>query len=139
MKLYKRLEWLSYWFRYQATYLEMEYHLKQVLKGEEGNYFKTVFHYDRGIGKTTALARLSVKYDIPIAVPTNNWSDVVVKDIPRYMPKYFKKKLPRTIVINESMRGRRYNILLVEECLTEEQINCVNHVTLGKIVGYKNY
>jgi hypothetical protein len=116
----------------------MKHHLKQVLKGKEGYYIKTIGYYDRAIGKSVALARLSVKYDIPVAVPTCTWKEVLEKDIPKYLPKYFKKKLPKTIVINESQRGRRYKILLVEECLTEEQMNCVHHVTYGKFVGYKN-
>ena len=138
MKLYKTLECLSYWFRYQATYLEMKYHLKQVMKGKEEYYIKTTDPYDRNIGKSVALARLSVKYNIPIVVPTNIWSDVIVKDIPKYLPKYFKKKLPKTIVINENMRGRKYDVLLLEECLSEDQMNVVNYVTCGKVVGYKN-
>ena len=40
IKLYKKFEYLSYWFRYQATYLEMKYHLKQILKGKNESYIK---------------------------------------------------------------------------------------------------
>lgn len=138
MKLHKRFEYLSYWFKYQATYLEMKYHLKQVLKGKEEYYIKPIHHYDRNIGKSAALARLSVKYDIPIAVPTNNWAEVVTRDISRYLPKYFKKKLPKTVVMNENHRGRKYPILLIEECMSDEQMSVVNNMTCGKIIGYQN-
>lgn len=139
MKLYKIFDQLAWWFRFQSTYYEMEYHLKQVLNEKEEQHIKTIFHHDRGIGKSTALARLSVKYDIPIAVPTCTWSNIITKDIPRYLPKYFKKKLPKTIVMNENMRGRKYKVLLMEECLSDEQIAVVNHLCNGAVVGYKNY
>lgn len=139
MKLHKRFEYLSYWFRYKATYLEMKYHLKQVLKGKEEYYIKPIHHYDRNIGKSVALARLSVKYDIPIAVPTHSWKLVLERDIPRYLPKYFKNKRPTTIVLNENMRGRKYKILLMEECLSDEQIDVANYMTEGTVVGYRKY
>lgn len=138
MKLYDRFSYLAYWFRYQATYLEMKYHLKQVLNGKEEYYIKPIHHYDRNIGKSAALARLSVKYDIPIAVPIHSWKSVLERDIPRYLPKYFKKKRPVTIVMNENMRDRKYKILLMEECLSDEQIGVVNYMTKGTVVGYRN-
>ena len=138
MKLYKRFEYLSYWFRYQATYLEMKYHLKQVLKGKEEYYIKPIFHYDRNIGKSTALAKLSAKYNIPVIVPTQRWRKVIEQDIPKYIPKYFRKKKPTSIVINEELRGRKYKVLLIEERLTDEQISFVNELCNGVVVGYGN-
>lgn len=138
MKLYKRFECLSYWFRYQATYLEMKYHLKQVLKGKENYYIKSIYHYDRNIGKSVALARLSTKYNIPVVVPTQRWREVIERDIPRYLPKYFKKNKPKVIVANESMKRQRYKVLLMEERLTDDQIRLVYRSCNGAIVGYKN-
>lgn len=138
MKLYKRFEYLSYWFRYQATYLEMKYHLKQVLKGKEEYYIKPIFHYDRNIGKSTALAKLSAKYNIPVVVPTQRWRKVIEQDIPKYIPKYFRKKKPTSIVINEELRDRKYKVLLIEERLTDEQISFVNELCNGVVVGYRN-
>lgn len=113
--LYKRVEYLSYWFRYEATYLEMKYHLKQVIKGRETSYFKRIGHYDRNIGKSAALARLSAKYDIPVIVPLRRWADTIEKDIPRYLPQYFKKRTPKCICVNECARQKRYDIMLIEE------------------------
>lgn len=138
MKLHKKFEYLSYWFRYQSTYLEMKHHLKQVLKGKEKYYIKPIYHYDRNIGKTVALARLSAKYNIPIAVPTYAWKDVVERDTPRQLPKYFKKKKPTAIVVNEVLGDKKYNILLVEERLTDEQFDFVDNLCNGVIVGYGN-
>lgn len=113
--LYKRVEYLSYWFRYEATYLEMKYHLKQVIKGRETSYFKRIGHYDRNIGKSAALARLSAKYDIPVIVPLRCWADTIEKDIPRYLPQYFKKRTPKCICVNECAGQKRYDIMLIEE------------------------
>lgn len=138
IKLYERFEYLSYWFRYQSTYLEMKYHLKQVLNGKEDYYIKPIRHYDRNIGKSAALARLSVKYNIPVVVPTHTWKNVIERDIPRYLPKYFKKKKPTAIVANRDLRGRRNNVFLVEERLTDEQMDLVNRLYKGHFVGYRN-
>lgn len=130
---------MAYWFRYQATYLEMKYHLKQVLSGKEEYYFKPIRHYDRNIGKSAALARLSVKYDIPIIVPTQTWKRFIEYNIPRDIPKYFKKKKPVTIVVSDYLRGQKYKVLLMEERLEDRQIEQVNCITCGAVIGYKNY
>lgn len=137
MKLYTRLEYLSYWCRYQATYYEMKYYLKQVLKGKSDTYLKRIGHYDRNIGKSAALARLSAKYNIPVVVPTQSWKSVIEKDIPRSLPKYFKKKRPTVIVANENFKGKRYEVLLTEERL---DVDCWNRVSpMAKFfVGYRN-
>lgn len=130
---------MAYWFRYQATYLEMKYHLKQVLNGKEEYYIKPIRHYDRNIGKSAALARLSVKYDIPIVVPTQKWKRFIEYSITHDIPKYFKKKKPVTIVVSDYIRHQKYKILLMEERLKDRQIEQVNRMCCGKVVGYRNY
>ena len=139
IKLYERFKYLSYWFRYQSIYLEMKYHLKQVLKGKEDNYIKTIYHYDRNIGKSTALARLSAKYNIPVAVPNHKWSIIIEKYIPNSIPKYFKKNKPTTIVINNGLISTQkiHKVLLMEECMSDEQFAIV--IGNGHFVGYRNY
>ena len=138
IKLYKRFEYLSYWFRYQATYLEMKYHLKQIFKGKNESYIKPIYHYDRNIGKSVALARLSAKYNIPVVVPTQSWKNVIEKDIPNRLPKYFKRKRPTTIVANENFKGKRYEILLVEEGLDNDCWTRISPMA-RYFVGYENY
>ena len=138
IKLYKRFEYLSYWFRYQSTYLEMKYHLKQILKGKNESYIKPIYHYDRNIGKSVALARLSAKYNIPVVVPTQSWKKVIERDIPNRLPKYFKRKRPTTIVANENFKGKRYEILLVEEGLSNDCWTRISPMA-RYFVGYKNY
>lgn len=138
IRLYEKFSNLAYWFRYQATYLEMEYHLKQVLKGKEEYYIKPIRYYDRNIGKSVALARLSVKYNIPIVVPTQTWKRFIERSIPRNIPKYFKK-IPETIVASDYLRGRKYKILLMEERIEDRQIEQINRICCSVVVGYKNY
>ena len=91
------------------------------------------------IGKSVALARLSVKYNIPIVVPTQTWKRFIEHNIPRDIPKYFKKKKPVTIVASDYLRGQRHKILLMEERLDEKQIEQVNNMCQGTVVGYRNY
>lgn len=137
MKLHRRLEYLSYWCRCQATYYEMKYYLKQVLKGKSDTYLKRIGHYDRNIGKSAALARLSAKYNIPVVVPTQSWKSVIEKDIPRSLPRYFKRRRPTTIVANENFKGKRYDVLLTEEGLN---VDCWDRVSpMAKFfIGYRN-
>ena len=139
MKLYEKLDYLAYRIRYEATYLEMKYHLKRVMKGKENNYIKRIRHYDRNIGKSCALARLSIKYNIPIVIPFNSWTTRYTKDIPRYIPKYFKSRLPQTIVVNDYSRGERFDYILIEECIPNEVINNIVIPMVKKgVVGYRN-
>lgn len=142
MKLYEKFDYLAYWFRYQATYLEMKYHLKQVLAGKEEYYIKNIRHCDRNIGKSAALARLSVKYDIPVIVPTNKWKGIIERDIPRRIPKYFKRRKPTAFVANlpdrALSRALRQNIVLMEEGMDEKQIDIANRMSNGKVVGYRS-
>lgn len=138
-KIYEKFGYLAYWARYQATYLEMKYYLKQVLNGKKEYYIKPIRHYNRNIGKSVALARLSVKYDIPIVVPTQTWKRFIEYNIPHNIPKYFKKKIPVTIVASDYIRQQKYKILLMEERLEDRQIEQVNYMCCGKVVGYRNY
>ena len=116
----------------------MKYHLKQILKGKNESYIKPIYHHDRNIGKSAALARLSAKYNIPVVVPTQSWKKVIERDIPSSLSKYFKRKRPTTIVANESFKGKRYEILLVEERLGND---CWTRISpMAKhFVGYENY
>ncbi len=139
IRLYKKFDYLAYWFRYQATYLEMKYHLKQVMNKQEKYYIKSIGHYDRNIGKSAALARLSAKYNIPIIVPTEKWKMLIEQDIPLDMPQYFKRRKPTAFVANLKNRALKQKIVLVEECLTNEQINIADRMSEGTIVGYQNY
>lgn len=134
----KLFNWLFCRIRYEITYFEMEYHLKKVLNGKSNVYLKNVICH-RNIGKTSALARLSVKYNIPVAVSTNFQKKLYEKYIPKYIPKYFKYKYPEVYVVDETLRGKNCKIFLVEEGIKEEYFNKILKHTCDCMVGYKNY
>lgn len=140
MKLYQRVEKLSQWLKYQATYLEMKYHFKQVLKGKENKYVKNVCKYDRCIGKSVALARLSAKYKIPIIVYSHTWKKEIEIDIPKRLPKYFKKNKPIAFSQNDlQLKSHRFDVILIEERIIEDRTcDIADDVSYGKYVGYKN-
>lgn len=137
MKLYQVLGNLSQWLRYQATYHEMKYNLKQVLKGNKTTCTKFIYNYNRGIGKSAALARLSAEYGIPVLVPTHAWKREIEEYIPMKLPKYFKRKKPMAIVENENFKGRRYKALLFEERLIYDYKTIARDIANGKAVGYE--
>lgn len=139
MEFYKKIDKLAYWFRYQATYLEMAYYLKQVLNGKVNSYIKAVSETHRGIGKTTALARLSAQYNIPIIVSTCAEANYIEKYIPQYFPKYFKKYKPKAIKL--SLLGKddkKYKIVLIDIELDDIKLEKIDYLSRGTIVGYKH-
>lgn len=117
----------------------MKYYLKEVLKGKEKYYIKQIYHYDRNIGKTVALARLSAKYDIPVVVLTNTWKRLIEYDIPNKLPKYFKWNKPKAIVLTDNSSKLRHTNLLVEEGFNNDEIEIVKKMVLNGAVGYKNH
>lgn len=116
----------------------MKYHLKQVLNGKEEYYIKLIRHYDRNIGKSAALARLSAKYNIPIVVPTYSWKVLIEHDIPNKLSQYFRWNKPKAIILSKS-NGLKYTNILVEEGLVDCEIDKVKDIALKGIVGYRNY
>lgn len=138
IKIYEKFDYLAYWFRYQTTYLEMKYYLKQVLKEREKYYIKQIYYHDRNIGKTVALARLSTKYNIPVIVLTNTWKKLIEYDIPNKLPKYFRWNKPKAIVLTDSSSRLRYTNLLVEEGFNDDEMEIVKKMVLNGAVGYKN-
>lgn len=115
----------------------MKYHLKQVIKGHEDYYIKKIRHYDRNIGKTAALSRLSAEYGISVIVPSRAWKDLIERNIPMSIPKYFKKNKPTAYVVNLPIGNLKQKIVLMEEGLEDEQIKIANRISNGKIVGYR--
>ena len=138
MKLYRTFEKLSYLFRYEATYLEMKYYLKRVMKGKRDIYLKYITKLDRCTGKSVALARLSAKYNIPIIVPTCYWKEHIEQTIPTNLPKYFKYKRPTAIPEKTLLPDMRFDAILIEECLSGNIVELANKHSNGKVVGFIN-
>ena len=139
MKLYRTLDKLSTCLRYKATYYELKYYLKEVMNGKRNTYLKYISKCDRGIGKSVALARLSAKYNIPVIVPTCSWKDIIEKDIPEIVPKYFKHKKPIAIPEKTLLPDMRFKVILVEEGLSRDAImDLANNYSCYKVVGFKS-
>lgn len=137
MKLYKLFSYLSYRLRYESTYLELKYHLDQVLKNKKNSWVNCTMRFDRGIGKTASLARLSAEYGIPVFVKNNSCKQLIERDIPKYLPQYFKKCTPKAIVVkNKYLRDRRYETGLVDEPLTFGDLENIETHYCSQLVGY---
>ena len=93
--------------------------------------------YDRGIGKTVSVARLSAKYDIPVFVKNNMCKRFIENEVPKYLPRYFKKRKPKAIVAgSKHLKGHRYEVALIDEPLSLTDVDNIETWCRGKLVGY---
>lgn len=139
IKLYKLYFYLSYRLRYESTYLELKYYLDQVLKNKKDSWVNYTTRYNRGIGKTVSVARLSAKYDIPVFVKNNMCKRFIEEDVPKYLPQYFKKRKPKAIVVGDRdrhLKGCRYEAGLIDEPLSLNDIDNIETWCCDKLVGY---
>lgn len=141
MKLYKLCSYLSYRLKYESTYLELKYYLDQVLKNKKDSWVNYTTRYDRGIGKTVSVARLSAKYDIPVFVKNNMCKRLIEEDVPKYLPQYFKKRKPKAIVVGDRdrdrhLKGCRYEVGLIDEPLSLNDIDNIETWCCDNLVGY---
>lgn len=137
MKLYKLCSYLSYRLKYESTYLELKYYLGQVLKNKKDSWVNYTTRYDRGIGKSVSVARLSEKYDIPVFVKNNMCKRFIEEDVPKYLPQYFKKRKPKAIVVEgRHLKGCRYEVALIDEPLSLTDVDNIETWCCNKLVGY---
>lgn len=137
MKLYKLCSYLSYRLKYESTYLKLKHHLNQVLKNKKGSLVNYTTKYDRGIGKSVSVARLSAKYDIPVFVKNNMCKRFIEQYVPKYVPQYFKKRKPKAIVVgSKHLKGHRYEVALIDEPLSLTDVDNIETWCRGKLVGY---
>lgn len=137
MKLYKLCSYLLYRLKYESTYLKLKYYLNQVLKNKKDSWVNYTTRYDRGIGKTVSVARLSAKYDIPVFVKNNTCKRFIENEVPKYLPRYFKKRKPKAIVAGgDHLKGHRYEVALIDEPLSLTDVDNIETWCCGKLVGY---
>lgn len=136
LKLSEKLSNISLWFRYKATYFEMKYYVhKSITDKDFMRYMKPIYPYMRNIGKSYALIKLALKYDIPIVVPTNPYANNL-----RYMAQRdFKSNNLKTIVAIENIRGKKYDTLLIEEMIPDDVLNNIIYPMCNKAIGYIRY
>lgn len=110
-----------------------------MLKNKKDSWVNYTTRYDRGIGKTVSVARLSAKYDIPVFVKNNMCKRFIEEDVPKYLPQYFKKRKPKAIVVeyrDRHLKGCRYEVGLIDEPLSLNDIDNIETWCCDKLVGY---
>lgn len=135
LKISKWLLNISQWFRYKATYLEMKHYVKSIKHSIEVRWMKPVYPYMRNIGKSYSLVKLALKYDLPIAVPTQLYE----KNIKHIAKRDFKNNNLKIVVINDFSRGKRFETLLVEEGFKPSVLYEIVYPMCKNIIGYVNY
>lgn len=129
LKLSKILENISYKLRQKALYFELKHYITN-----KQFYLKLFVNHDRNIGKTYTLLQLAHKYKCPIAVP-NYHSEKYLK---QQYKKMFKGDL-QVIVVNESSKGKREELILCEEGIIIEHIYEILSPMSKVLVGYKSH
>ena len=132
LKISKWFSNTSQWFRYKATYCEMKYYLKRVKHGKEVQWMKPVHPYMRDIGKSYSLVKLALKYNLPIAVPTQ----VHRGYLERIAKQEFNSINLKTVVINGCCRGKRFETLLIEEGFSVDILYKVVFPMCKNRIGY---
>jgi hypothetical protein len=128
LKFSKFLENLAFKIRQRALYFELKYYIKI-----GSTYIKPVNYYTRGIGKTFTLIQLAKKFKCPIAVPNHGTAKYI-----KGVCKEHKIKNIETFVCNDSMRGRRLELVLCEEGINYEYINEVLKPMSDCVIGFYN-
>lgn len=99
-KFYETMEDMAFKLRSEALYLR----LKELIDEKDGNIIKI---YDREIGKTYNLARLSEEYDIPMIVQSPISKMVILK----------RREFNPTVICQDEIRGYHFDkkIALIDE------------------------
>lgn len=129
LKISKLLEILSFKLKQKALYFELKHYINS---GE--NYLKTIYSYNRGIGKSHTLLQLAHKYKCPIIV-----ANKVSKDYLDSLNKYHFKTPVNVIIANLESRcsGLKYNLALCQEGLDDRLISNIIKPMCEQIVGFR--
>jgi len=126
LKLSKFLEKLSFKLKQKALYYELLYYIK---KGKD--YFKPVYIYTRGIGKTYTLLQLAHKYKCPIVVKYEKSRDYL-----QHMSMRHFNKAVEVIIAKELRPGKtKLDLVLCEEGIDRRILSDVQYIC-KQAVGY---
>lgn len=122
MKIYETMENMAFKLRSETLYLR----LKELIDEKDGIIIKT---YDRGIGKTYNLARLSEEYDIPLIVNSSTAKQCLLRSD--------KGKFKARVICQDEVRGFYFKegVVLVDEyrLMREDTIRILNDHDVGII------
>lgn len=128
LKISKWLEILAFKFRQKSLYFELKHYIKN-----NQSYFRKVHYWERAMGKTYTLVKLAKKFKCPIAVYSQSTVDYIKR-----LARDLKIKNLTVIHCNNSMRGKRYDLILCEEGIDEDIINEILKPMSKCLVGYEN-
>lgn len=128
IKISKWCEILGFKFRQKSLYFELRHYIKNRI-----SYFRKVHYWERGMGKTYSLVKLAKKFKCPIAVPTQMAGyniQRIVRDL----------KIKNLVVIpcDNSILGKRYDLILCEEGIDIDFIQEVLKPMTKCLIGYEN-
>jgi hypothetical protein len=127
LKISKWCEILAFKFKQKSLYFELKYYIKN-----KQSYFRRIHYWERGMGKTYSLIKLAHKYRCPIAVPTQMIGNNI-----KEKADYFGIRDIQIIPCNQSIVGKRYDLILCEEGINEEFIHEVLKPMSKCLIGYK--
>lgn len=128
LKLSKWCEIIGYKLRQKSLYFELKYYMKN-----NQSYFRRIRYWERGIGKTYSLIKLSQKFKCPIAVP-----NIIVGEYIKRLAHNLHIYNINIILCNQTSRGRKYDKILCEEGINENFINEILKPMSQCLVGYVN-
>lgn len=123
LKISEFLEIVSLKLRQKAIYYELKHYIKK-----RKTYLKPIHYYNRGIGKTYSLVKLSKKYKCPILVCNENYRSII---------KRFDKKGKIQVVTTKNFDiGMKFDLLLCDEQIDISFIENVVSPRCKCIVGF---
>lgn len=125
LKASKEFEKIAIETRQKAIQYELEHYIQV-----KEDYIKPVF--ERRIGKSKVLVKLAHKYNLPIIVPLI----VIGEELNEISKNLFGKPVNFVLGSEESLRGRRFDMVLVEEGFDESYIATVIKPKCNYVIGY---
>jgi thiaminase len=128
LKISKLCEILSFKLKQKSLYFELKHYISN-----NESYFRHIHYWERCMGKTYSLIKLAKKFKCPIAVPTQSNVNYIKR-----LARDLKIKDLTVIPCNQSILGKRYNLILCEEGIDENFIYEVLKPMSQCLIGYKN-
>lgn len=134
IRIVRILEKLSFKLKSCAIYFELKHY---VVKKEK--HLIKIYRWNRNIGKTYNLVKIALKYNLPIFVPNDTAARYITGTAVQYFwNKLEKRKGLQIIIAQECVKGRRFNVALVEEGIKTDILNNIVIPMCSCIVGYES-
>ena len=128
LKISRWCEILAFKLKQKSLYFESIYYIKN-----NQSYFKKTHYWERNISKTYTLVKLADKFKCPIAVSANSSINYIKR-----LARDLNIKDIQIIPCNNSMRGKRFKLILCEEGIDIDFIQEVLKPMCECLIGYEN-